>query len=252
MPAVLSLLPLFSDSESFWTVVPSFGLDSVHGSVRITTLFGLSMALCPRFWPYYHSFRTHNRSVPAILSAITPLFGLSTALRPRFWPYYHSFRTQNGSVPVVLSLLPLFSDSAWLCARSSVPITTLFGLCAVLCPWFWPYYHSFRTQHGSVPAVLALLPSIRTQHGSVPAVLSVLPLFSDSQSLCARGSGPITLYSDPVSLCARTSVPATTYSNSARLCIRSSVRTRALFGFSGALFAQTLSKPNKSIKQTFV
>ena len=191
MPAVLSLLPLFSDSARL-----------CPGSVPIT-LFSDSARLCAR------------GSVP-----ITTLFGLSAALCPRFCPYYHSFRTQRGSVPAVLSLLPLFSDSARLCARSSVPITTLFGLCAALCPQFCPYYHSFRTQRGSVPAVLSLLPplfglstalcpqfcpyyhSFRTHNRSVPAVLSLLPLYSDSESLCARSSVPITtLFGLSAALC---------------------------------------------------
>ena len=182
MPAVLSLLPLFSDSAQF----------CARGSVPITPLFGLCAALCPRFCPYYHSFRTQNRSAPAVLSLlplysdsarlcargsvpITTLFGLRTVLCPQFCPYYHSFRTLRSSVPVVLSLLPLFSDSARLCARGSVRITTLFGLSAALCPRFCPYS-----------------PSIRTQHRSVPAVLSLLPLYSDSAPLCARGSVRIT------------------------------------------------------------
>ena len=198
-------------------------------SVRICALFGLRIVLCPQFCPYYPSFRTLRGSVPAVLSLFTPfcIRTLALALCPWFCPYYHSFRTLPGSAPVVLSLLPLFSDSARLCARGSVPITTLFGLCAALRPRFCPYYHSIRTLRGSPPAVLSLLPlfsdsarlcargsvpittlfglcaalrprfcpyyhSFRTLLGSAPAVLSLLPLFSDSARLCARGSVPIT------------------------------------------------------------
>ena len=181
-------------------------------------LFGLCTALRPQFCPYYTSFRTLRSSVPAVLSLlplfsdsvrlcarssvpITTLFGLCAALCPQFCPYYHSFRTQRGSVPAVLSVLPLFSDSAQLCARSSVPITPLFGLSAALCPQFCPYYHSFRTQRGSVPAVLSVLPlfsdsasalcpqfcpyyhSFRTQRSSVLAVLSESEPYLDSVEL---------------------------------------------------------------------
>ena len=115
-PAVLSLLPLFSDSEAVL-----YSRNSARGSVPITTLFGLS-----------------SSSVPASSVPITTLFGLSTALCPQFCPYYHSFRTLHSSVPAVLSLLPLYSDSA-----------------SSLCPQFCPYYHSIRTQRSSVPAVLS-------------------------------------------------------------------------------------------------
>ena len=143
MPTVLSLLPLFSDSARL----------CARGSVPITPLFGLSAALCPRFCPYYHSFRTSG-SVPAVLSYYHSFRTLNGSV-PAVLSYYTSFRTQRGSVPAVLSLLPLFSDSARLCARGSVPITPLFGLRIALCPQFCPYYHSIRTQRGSVSAVLS-------------------------------------------------------------------------------------------------
>ena len=132
---------------------------------------------------------------------ITPLFGLRIVLRSHFCPYYHSFRTQPGSVPAVLSLLPLYLDSESFCARGSVPITPLFGLSAVLCPRFCPYYHSFRTQRLSMPAVLSLL-----------------HLFSDSARLRARGSVcPITTLFGLEAFCARGSVRIILYSDSARL-----------------------------------
>ena len=190
-------------------------------SVRICALFGLRLALCPRFCPYYHSFRTQNRSVPAVLSLLP------------------SIRTQHGSVPAVLSLLPLFSDSARLCARGSVPITlysdsarlcargsvpitTLFGLGMVLCPQFCPYYHSFRTLRGSVPAVLALL-----------------PLFSDSARFCARSSVPITtLFGLSTALCPRFCPYYTSIRTQHSFCARSSVPITTLFGLSAALYPQ--------------
>ena len=161
-PVVLSLLPLFSDFARLYA----------RGSVPITSLFGLCTALGPWFWSYYLSFRTLRGSVLAVLSLlplfsdftrlcargsvpITSLFGLYAALRPRFCPYYLPFRTLHGSGPAVLSLLPLFSDSARLYARGSVPITSLFGLCTALCPRFCPYSPSIRTLRGSAPAVLS-------------------------------------------------------------------------------------------------
>ena len=132
------------------------------------------MVLCPWFCPYYHSFRTLRSGV-----SVAP-FGLCAVLCPS---YYHSFRTQHGSVPAVLALLHLYSDSARLCARTSVCITTLFGLTIALCPRFWPYYPSIRTQYRSVPALLSLLPLIRTQRGSVSAVLSEPEPYLDSVEL---------------------------------------------------------------------
>ena len=126
--------------------------------------------------------------MPVVLSLLPPLFGLCTALGPRFCPYYHSFRTLRGSVPAVLSLLPLFSDSARLCARGSVPITTLFGLYATLCPRFCPITTLFGLCTVLCPQFCLYYHSFRTLHGSVPAVLSLLPLYLDSARLCALGS----------------------------------------------------------------
>ena len=144
-PAVLSLLPLFSDSARLCargsvpitTSIRTHARLWARGSVPITTLFGLNATLCPRFCP------------------ITTLFGLCTVLCPQFCLYYHSFRTLHGSGPAVLSLLPLYSDSARLCARGSVLIPPPFGLRIVLCPQFCPYYPSIRTQRSSVLAVLS-------------------------------------------------------------------------------------------------
>ena len=161
-------------------------------SVRICAVFGLRLALCPRFCPYYHSFRTQHGSVPAVLSLL-PLFSDSARLCAR------------GSVPITT----LFGLMTRLCARGSVPITTLFGLSTALCPQFCPYYHSFRTLRSSVPAVLSLL-----------------PLFSDSAQLCAHSSVPITtlfglrMRSVPAVFCPYYRL----YSDSAQLCARSSVR----------------------------
>ena len=216
-PVTLSESAPYSDSDSL----------CAHGSVPITTLFGLSAALCPRFCPYYHSIRTQNRSVPAVLSLLH-LYSDSARLCARgSVPITTLFGLRMRSVPAVLSLLPLFSDSARLCARGSVPITTLFGLSI-----------------GSVPAVLSLLPLFSDSArfcargsvpitplfglsiGSAPAVLSVLPLYSDSARLCARGSVPIT----PLFGLSIGSVPAV-------LSL-----LPPLFGLSPALYPQVLSE----------